>query len=56
MSQLVVTRFDRMDENLVKPQAVEYVVVEDPKRGSLDLNRDRAQHRRYASYYSDLQN
>ncbi len=56
MSQAAPERFDRPDTNLVKPTPPTHVVVLEDTRGSLDLKRDGAQHRRYTSLYDDLQN
>lgn len=56
MSDKIIERFDRLDENFIKPKAPTHVIVEDDMRGSLNLKNDRSQHRRYTSLYSDLQN
>jgi hypothetical protein len=56
MTQKTQNRLDRIDENFIKPQTPTHVTVRDDMRGALNLKKDRAQHRRYTSYYSDLQN
>ena len=56
MTDTTTERFDRLDENFVKPSCPVHVIVEDDMRGSLNLKNDRSQHRRYTSFYSDLQN
>lgn len=49
-------RLDRRDENLVVLEIPTHVIVKDDMRGLLNLKRDVSQHRRYTSFYSDLQN
>ncbi len=56
MTEKVLNRFDRVDENLVRAKASPDMIVEEDIRGSLNLKNDRAQHRRYTSFYGDLQN
>lgn len=56
MTDAVNERLDRIDENFAAPTAPKHVTVEDDKRGNLNLKKDRSQHRRYTSFYSDLQN
>ena len=56
MSKTALARFDRPDTNFVRPKAPTHVVVLDDTRGSLDLKKDGSQHRRYTSFYDDLQN
>jgi hypothetical protein len=56
MSKKALERFDRPDTNLMMPKAPAHVVVVEDTRGGLDLKRDGSQHRRYTSFYDDLQN
>jgi len=56
MSKTALARFDRPDTNLVTPKSPTHVVVIEDVRGSLDLKKDGSQHRRYTSFYEDLQN
>lgn len=56
MTEADIKRFDRKDENFTKPASPLHVIVEADLRGNLNLKNDRSQHRRYTSFYSDLQN
>ena len=56
MTKATLKRFDRLDENFTHPKAPEHVIVEEDMRGTLNLKRDRSQHRRYTSFYNDMQN
>lgn len=56
MTDTVINRYDRLDENFTLPAVPPHVVVDADNRGGLSLKNDRAQHRRYTALYSDLQN
>lgn len=49
-------RFDRPCEHLATKKSADAPWGDDHQRGSLDLGKDGAQHRRFHSFYEDLLN
>lgn len=56
MRQKIKKEFDRPDPNLVRAMAPSHTTVLERMRGSLNLDLDGSQHRRYTAMYDDLQN